>query len=207
MIERYLDGHRCDVLEIGCGEGRVSALLAPRSRTYIAIDPDPDRIGHARSSFPEVDFRIGNGEALDFPDASFNRVLYTLSLHHQESRVALREAHRVLTGAGRVVIVEPAADGEFQQFFHLFDDETERLNEAMKAISQSDFKLEHQERFNTGVTFHDHEELCSYPFDRTEHRPDDRNRILELLRRLRGPLTEGQPVRLQDKLHLYSIQK
>ena len=117
VIEQYLDCLGQDILEVGCGEGHVSALLAPKAQKYIAIDSDVAQLKKARSVHPEVDFRIGNGEALSFAAGSFSRVLFTLSLHHQKSRVALQEANRVLTEDGRVVVVEPAADGEFPTIF------------------------------------------------------------------------------------------
>ena len=206
-IEQYLDCRGQDVLEVGCGEGHVSAVLAPNARKYIAIDFDATRLEKARSTHPEVDFRIGNGEALAFAEASFSRVLFTLSLPHQASRIALREAHRVLTEDGRVVVVEPSADGEFQQFFHIFDDETEALTRALEAIRRSDFELQRHETFCAKVRFADHEELCDYPFDRAVHKPDDRARILDTLRRLRGPFIKGQPICLHDKLNIFLLKK
>jgi len=206
-IEQFLDCPHQHILEVGCGDGRVSALLAPKAQAYVAIDTDPQSLDKARSTYPEVDFQLGNGEALNFADASFNGVLFTLSLHHQESRVALQEAFRVLAENGQVVIVEPAADGEFQQFFHIFDDETDALAQALNAISESNFEFERHETFCIKVTFHDHEELCSYPFDRTIRQPDDSARILDTLRRLRGSLTDGQPIHLHDKLHIFLLQK
>ena len=206
MIEQYLDCHGQDILEVGCGEGHVSAWLAPKARKYIAIDLDPEQLEKARSAHPEVDFRIGNGQALAFAEGSFSRVLFTLSLHHQESRVALQEARRVLTEDGCVVVVEPAADGEFQQFFHLFDDETEALTRALTAIRQSGFELKKNETFCTDVNFIDHEELCNYPFDRPIHQPDGRARILDTLRRLRGSFLEGQPICLYEKLHIFLLR-
>jgi ubiquinone/menaquinone biosynthesis C-methylase UbiE len=206
-IEQFLDCPDRHILEVGCGDGRVSALLAPKARAYIAIDTDPQSLEKARSAYPEVDFQFGDGEALSFADASFNGVLFTLSLHHQESRIALQEAYRVLAENGHVVIVEPAADGEFQQFFNIFDDETDALTQALNAIMQSNFELERHETICAKATFHDHEELCSYPFDRTIHQPNDNDRILETLRRLRGSLKDGQPIHLHDKLHIFSLRR
>lgn len=207
MIERYLDGRDQDILEVGCGEGDISALLSPKARRYIAIDPDPTRLKKARTAHPEVEFRSGNGEALTFAEGSFSRVLFTLSLHHQRSCIALEEAYRVLTEDGRIVIVEPSADGEFQQFFHLFDDETEALTQALKAIGKSEFEPEHHETFYTDVVFNDTGELCDYPFDRSTHQPDDCARILDTLHRLRGPIADDQPIYLQEKLNIFALKK
>jgi len=206
-IEQFLDCSDHHILEVGCGDGRVSALLAPKAKAYIAIDTDPHSLDKARSAYPEVDFQFGSGEALNFLDASFHGVLFTLSLHHQKSRVALQEAYRVLAENGHAVIVEPAVDGEFQQFFHIFDDETDALTQALNAIKESSFDLERHETFCTDVTFRDHQELCDYPFDRTMRQPDDSDRILETLRRLRGPLKDGQPIHLHEKLHIFLLRR
>jgi len=207
MIEQYLGCLGQDILEVGCGEGRISAVLARKAQNYIAIDSDHSQIKKARTAHPEVDFRIGNGEALAFTAGTFSRVLFTLSLHHQQSRTALQEAHRVLSENGLLIVIEPTEDGEFQQFFHLFDDETEVLNQALQAINLSSFELQRNETFCVDVKFIDHEEFCNYPFDRAVYKPDDCARILDTLRRLRGAYTNGQPICLQDKLHIFLLQK
>jgi len=207
MITRHLSCPGRDILEIGCGEGRVSALLAPQSRSYIAIDIDVQSIDRARAAYPEVDFRVGNGEDLDFGDASLDGVLFTLSLHHQDSPSALSEAQRVLKQGGRAVVLEPAAEGEFEQFFSLFNDETEALNRASDAIARSSFVVQAHETFDAAVRFHDQTELCRYPFDRVNYRPDDCERILNLLEQLRGMPAEGAPIRLTETLHIYKLVK
>ena len=38
MVERFVDLHNQNVLEIGCGDGCVSRLLAHSAREYVAID-------------------------------------------------------------------------------------------------------------------------------------------------------------------------
>jgi cyclopropane fatty-acyl-phospholipid synthase-like methyltransferase len=40
------------VLEIGCGDGRVTQLIAPHAAFVHAIDPDSDDIAEAEESFP-----------------------------------------------------------------------------------------------------------------------------------------------------------
>ena len=49
------------VLEIGCGAGRITALLAGKSEALTALDPDKDAIAAARRMAPGVDFQIGSG--------------------------------------------------------------------------------------------------------------------------------------------------
>jgi ubiquinone/menaquinone biosynthesis C-methylase UbiE len=207
LINRLVDLQDQKVLEIGCGDGHVSRLLAPKTREYVAIDPDRKRIRKAMSTTTHVDFRIGTGEALEFEDASFRVVLFTLSLHHQDSRLALKEAHRVLTENGQLVILEPATDGEFQQFFNLFDDETDALTNTLKVIESCNFEIKQRETFYTVIKFNNQDELCGFEFDRNQIHPGDRNRILETLQQLKGPITDIQPIHLRDKIHIFSLQK
>jgi ubiquinone/menaquinone biosynthesis C-methylase UbiE len=195
------------VLEIGCGDGRMSRLLAHKPRRYIAIDPDEQSIEKAKSEIPNVDFRIGSGEALEFEDASFPVILFTRSLHHQDSCLALKEAHRVLTANGQLIILEPVANGEFTQFFNLFEDESERILDALNMIENSDFEIEHKETFFTIKSFNDQDELCNYPFGRNKIHSEDRDRIIEMLQQLQGPITNTQPIHLHDDSHLFSLRK
>ncbi len=41
------------VLEVGCGDGRVTKLYAPFAASVHAIDPDPDDIAEAIAALPE----------------------------------------------------------------------------------------------------------------------------------------------------------
>ena len=57
------------VLEIGCGDGRLTWLYAPRAASVLGIDPDEEQIAIARSATaPEladrVQFEVGEAEDL-----------------------------------------------------------------------------------------------------------------------------------------------
>ena len=105
-----LDGK--NVLEVGCGDGRVSVMLAPLVRSLVAIDPDEIRLTKARRKVSGVDFRPGSGENLEFSDDTFDIVAFTFSLHHPTRTMALSEERRVLTQGGKALILEPAIEGE-----------------------------------------------------------------------------------------------
>lgn len=71
----------CRVLEIGCGEGRLTARYAPAARTVIAIDPDADAVAAlAAEKMPNVDARVLGVEQLDGAGASADIVLFAWSL-------------------------------------------------------------------------------------------------------------------------------
>ncbi len=207
MIQGFAAPTGCTVLEIGCGEGGLSAMLARDTCCYIAIDPDTAAVAKARQQTGNAQFFIGSGETLPFGDASFDRVIFILSLHHQNSRQALMEAHRVLTPTGRVIILEPLAEGEFQQFFHLFDDETDALTSAVHAIRHSPFDLIRQEEFAVPAEFDDLADLYQYPFDQSPADDTGRSKILAKLQQFRKDIREGHNIQLFDTIHIYSLVK
>src|ERR671919_1328742 len=92
------------VLEVGCGPGRLSILLARRHGLRVTgLDLDPEMIERARANAAAASdgdmpsFVVGNVSALSFPDESFDQVVSTLSMHHwTDVRAALNEIGRVL---------------------------------------------------------------------------------------------------------------
>ncbi|MDM8552408.1 class I SAM-dependent methyltransferase, partial [Desulfobacterales bacterium HSG2] len=205
MIEQVLDLKDKQILEIGCGDGRVTAWLADKAKYYAAIDPDAQNIAAAGSKIIDADFRVGTGEQLEFEKKLFDVVLFTLSLHHQDSRKALQEAHRVLRKGGRVLIIEPAVDGEVQQFFNIFHNETQSLKNALNAIENSDFTADRQEMFYTDWIFENKEELYNYNFDPAPMPSDEQ--IIKKMNELLGDKIHSQPIRLKDKLLMFSLRK
>ncbi|MGH2821768.1 MAG: methyltransferase domain-containing protein, partial [Thermoleophilaceae bacterium] len=105
-----------DVLDVGCSQGIASILLGREGHRVVGIDRQHEAIRAARERLdqeePEVrqrvDFRIGEGRAVTFPDDSFDAVLLGEVLEHQlEPRKLLDEATRVLRPGGRLVITTP----------------------------------------------------------------------------------------------------
>jgi len=68
------------VLEVGCGDGRLTRRLAGLGAHVEAMDPDPALIRVARrrlpSSFaPRVRYRVGGAGRLQYPKEAFDRVV------------------------------------------------------------------------------------------------------------------------------------
>lgn len=105
----------CRVLEVGCGTGNLS-LLAKRlhpAADILGTDPDPKALDRARRKAEragvQVRFEPAYAEDLPFPDASFDRVLSALMLHHlpRDTKVAaLREIGRVLKPGGALHLAD-----------------------------------------------------------------------------------------------------
>ena len=100
------------VLEVGCGPGRLSILLAHRHGLRVTgLDLDPEMIELARTNAARASdgggpsFVVGNVSALSFPDESIDLVVSTLSMHHwTDVRAALSEIGRVLRPNGRALV-------------------------------------------------------------------------------------------------------
>jgi ubiquinone/menaquinone biosynthesis C-methylase UbiE len=99
-----------EVLEVGVGTGRTIPSF-PRSIRLTGIDISPrmlDRAKHRAATLGlGVDLRVGDAQALEFPDDSFDTVLFSLALCSiPDDRRAIAEASRVLRPGGRVALLE-----------------------------------------------------------------------------------------------------
>jgi ubiquinone/menaquinone biosynthesis C-methylase UbiE len=99
-----------DVLEIGIGTGRnLPHYRADVSLIGIELSPAMLEIARARARElgREVDLRVGDAQALEFPDDSFDAVVCTLSLCTiPDDRAAVVEVRRVLRPGGRFLFLE-----------------------------------------------------------------------------------------------------
>jgi ubiquinone/menaquinone biosynthesis C-methylase UbiE len=105
------DGSR--VLEVGCGTGVITALIADMPGVAVAVGVDPSRqfVQQARRRLlPSCRFEVADGRSLPFGDSTFDGVVFATTLCHIPSpEQALAEAHRVLTPGGWLL----AYDGDY----------------------------------------------------------------------------------------------
>jgi ubiquinone/menaquinone biosynthesis C-methylase UbiE len=78
-----LDGLR--VLELGCGDGRLTLRYAHAPRSVLAVDPDEERIAEALEARPpelaeRVSFVVAGAAEVDAPRRSFDVALFSSSL-------------------------------------------------------------------------------------------------------------------------------
>jgi ubiquinone/menaquinone biosynthesis C-methylase UbiE len=113
LVAQVAGGSPTAVLEIGCGTGSLTTLLADALPTaaIIGLDPDPEALARARakSQTQSIDWLHGTAAKLPLPDQSVDRVVASLVLHHltgEEKLHALAEAHRVLRPGGRLHIAD-----------------------------------------------------------------------------------------------------
>jgi SAM-dependent methyltransferase len=105
--------NRGRVLDVGCGPGHLANRLARDNGLEVTgLDLDPAMIERARANAEhEVaaerrpTFVVGGVDALPFPDASFDLVVSTLSMHHwADATAGLAEIGRVLRPDGRALM-------------------------------------------------------------------------------------------------------
>jgi len=100
------------VLDAGSGAGHTALALAVGAAHVTAVDLSAAMLAQGRQLAHErglhnIDFEIGDIEALTFGDSSFDLVASRYSAHHWPHPIrALREIHRVLQPGGRLLIAD-----------------------------------------------------------------------------------------------------
>lgn len=204
-ILRHLEPAGKSVLEIGCGNGRLSSQLSEHVGRLTAVDPDREALLSAKQRLAGVDLALVSGEHLAFADKSFDAVVFTLSLHHQKSPAALREAARVVRSQGIILVVEPAPDGEVEQLCNVFDDETEVLAQAMAAVESCGLPPDRRETIRPLWKCADGKALIDWLFDHynVPYDQSKADRITGIL----GRRSDAVPLLLQDKLTVISLRR
>ena len=106
-------GHR--VLDLGCGTGTLAMIAkqAQPSADVAGLDADPDmlKVAHYKKNQAKLDvkFDVGFTNDLPYPDASFDRVLSSIMIHHlktPDKEKTAREIYRVLKSGGQLHIID-----------------------------------------------------------------------------------------------------
>jgi ubiquinone/menaquinone biosynthesis C-methylase UbiE len=84
-LRRLTDFTGRRVLEMGCGEGRLTAGIAAGASHVLAFDPDAESIARAQRSLPAVHaekvvFRAASAQELEIERGAFDLVVFSWSL-------------------------------------------------------------------------------------------------------------------------------
>jgi ubiquinone/menaquinone biosynthesis C-methylase UbiE len=108
------------VVDLGCGSGTFTALLAAGGYDVSGVDLCPAQIKRARVLHPKIEFEVGDVENLPLETESFDGVMLSAIVHHlpDPSRCA-SEVFRVLRPGGRFMAFDP---NRMNPFFYLYRD-------------------------------------------------------------------------------------
>lgn len=115
-----------DLLDIGCGQGRLLKLLASRAHRVVGVDIDSDARRLARAEMllaglPNCTLRQGNMVSLPFADSEFDTIIFddVLAGIEQPGR-AIDEALRLLRADGRILLLASVNDRGIDSLQHDF---------------------------------------------------------------------------------------
>ena len=127
------------VVDVGCGTGIASRLLAERGARVVALDPSHDMLAQARAAgVPEggaIEYRLGTAEATGLPDASRDVAVCAQAFHWFDAPRALKELHRVLLRGGRLALLWNVRDPS-DPFTVAYEGVVERAQAAAKAAGR-----------------------------------------------------------------------
>lgn len=112
------------VLDVATGTGWTARRVAERGCDVVAVDVAADLVDAGRALAREaglaIDFRVGDAEKLDFPDASFDAVISTCGvIFARDPQAAAGELARVCRPGARLAFTAWPADGTVAGLFAL----------------------------------------------------------------------------------------
>ncbi len=110
------------VVDLGCGSGENTILLARRGAQVCAVDISANLVALARQRMKingvteGVRFFVGSAYDLPFADESVDVVFGAAILHHLDLSLTAREVRRVLRPGGRAIFLEPVRNSKVVRF-------------------------------------------------------------------------------------------
>jgi len=136
LLARLPKGRLGRLLDIGCGTGRMLALLGPRAESALGIDLSRRMLALARTRIAEqgianCSVRQADMARIPLPDASFDLVLLCMVLHYADDPASvLAEAARLVAPGGTVAVIDLAP--------HRRDDLIRRLAHTTAGLSAAE---------------------------------------------------------------------
>lgn len=141
FASQYLAGKQ--VLDVACGLGLGSALLAKTAQKVFGVDVDQNSIAYARKQYqnnPRLTFQVGEANKLPFPDNFFDLIVSLETIEHVADYSGfLAESQRILKADGLLILSTPdrettkkiLIDIAYQNPFHLHEFSRQELKELL----------------------------------------------------------------------------
>jgi SAM-dependent methyltransferase len=109
FLLRQLPERLGEALEVGCGTGEFSRLLAKRCETVLAVDLSPRMIEAARArsmDHPNVEYRVADAASWEFPSERFDCAASITTLHHLPLAPTLARMGGALRSGGTLLVLD-----------------------------------------------------------------------------------------------------
>lgn len=141
-------GEHPEVLDAGCGTGRMGRYLTDRGCRVRGIDLSPGMLAIARREQPDLVVDEGSVTALPYADAAFDGVLAwysTIYLSEPDVARALAEARRVLRPAGLLLVGFQSGHGavDVSAAFGVDDDDARVIRHNRTADTMAELAAAH----------------------------------------------------------------
>ncbi|XP_055062099.2 putative methyltransferase DDB_G0268948 [Misgurnus anguillicaudatus] len=125
-LRKTIHGYLDLAVDVGCGSGQGTELLAPHFLTVVGIDVSPAqlKIADVDEHAPNVCYRESPAEDLPFEDESADLVTSMTAAHWFDHPRFLKEADRILRPGGCLALISYTMDFELE-----YEDRSPKLNE------------------------------------------------------------------------------
>jgi ubiquinone/menaquinone biosynthesis C-methylase UbiE len=108
------------ILDVATGTGWAARRIAARGAIVTGVDLGAEVIEAAKALGTGIDFRVGDAEALPFPDNHFDAVISTFGvMFARDPEAVARELTRVVRPGGRISLANWAIGGSVHDMFQL----------------------------------------------------------------------------------------
>lgn len=111
------------ILDIGCGTGEFSRLLAQRFDRVVALDLSPNTIALCKKrsqDYGNLDFQVADIMQWNFPSLYFDAIVSIATFHHFSVENLLPNLQNALKPGGKLVILDLLEQENVRDFFSDF---------------------------------------------------------------------------------------
>lgn len=130
------------VLDVACGNGYGSSLIAQRAKNVIGVDISELAIEKAQQAYQDnAEFRVGSATKIPVDDSSVDIIVSIATIEHIPNDFEfVREAHRVLKPGGKCIVYTP--QNRFGRIPTWPWHEREYSIEELKSLFQKEFNVD-----------------------------------------------------------------
>lgn len=169
-----------DVLDIGCGVGNITALIAKKARRVVGVDLSESMIETAKKNSIDCEnlfFQVNDFNDLPF-NSEFDIVFSSFSIHWAQNKLVVFEnIKKTLKPGGEFLIIlvirneklaeareQAVTSGKWKKYFQDIHDPTEFAKEKDygKYVESSGLKLSSNITIKSSKYFKDIEDFCNF---------------------------------------------